>query len=365
MILAHRSYIRWLPAGGFSPSGPDPYSRKSFPMQSNSVFWLVILLGCLLSADRTLASGPLSLADPLDGKVIILDPGHGGTAATDSYRVGPSGEREEWVNLRVALLLRDLLEEAGAKVVLTRDSDTFVPLEDRSRLALESKGDLFVSIHHNATADPSVNFPIIYFHGAAMENQSSVLLGEKIALALRKHLFGGKGPYSLVSDHTIFSKSGASVLRGTYGMPAVIGEATFFTHPKEEKRLKKQAYNRKEAVAYLEAIRAFFSEDLPPILEKSLPLRLPPFEVFQEAERMRPEALQWKENYEQANRLYEKGDAAARLQALSLLNLSVKAFPDSYLARDCHELRVAILKAQGKSEEAAIEALRLEAFYPR
>ncbi len=334
-------------------------------MQSNSVFWLVILLVCLLSADRTFASGPLSLADPLDGKVIILDPGHGGTAATDSYRVGPSGEREEWVNLRVALLLRDLLEEAGAKVVLTRVSDTFVPLEDRSRLALESKGDLFVSIHHNATADPSVNFPIIYFHGAAMENQASVLLGEKIALALRKHLFGGKGPYSLVSDHTIFSKSGASVLRGTYGMPAVIGEATFFTHPKEEKRLKKQAYNRKEAVAYLEAIRAFFSEDLPPILEKSLPLRLPPFEVFQEAERMRPEALQWKENYEQAKRLYEKGDATARLQALSLLNLSVKAFPDSYLARDCHELRVAILKAQGKSEEAAMEALRLEAFYPR
>jgi hypothetical protein len=48
-----------------------------------------------------------------------------------------------------------------------------------------------------------------------------------------------------------------------------------------------------------------------------------------------------------------------------LLNLSVKAFPDSYLARDCHELRVAILKAQGKLEEAAMEALRLEAFYPR
>jgi N-acetylmuramoyl-L-alanine amidase len=333
-------------------------------MKSSFVVWLVVLFATLLSAEGTRASGPVPAADLLRGKVIILDPGHGGTAATDSYRVGPSGEREEWVNLRVALVLKDLLEAEGAKVVLTRDSDTFVSLEARSQLALENKGDLFLSIHHNATADRSVNFPIIYFHGAASENQASVLLGKKIALSLRKHLFGGKGPYSLVSDHTIFSKSGASVLRGTYGMPAVIGEATFFTHPKEEKRLKKRSYNRKEAVAYLEAIREFFSEEIPPVEKKSLPLRLTPFEVFQEADRMRPEARQWKENYRNAKRLYESGDTADREQALSLLNLSVRAFPDSYLARDCHELRVAILKAAGKSEEAAMEALRLEAFYP-
>ncbi|WP_375582966.1 N-acetylmuramoyl-L-alanine amidase [Cyclobacterium xiamenense] len=334
-------------------------------MKNNSVLRLVVLFGSLFLTQQTLASGPSRTADPLDGKVIILDPGHGGTAATDSYRVGPSGEREEWVNLRVALVLKDLLEAEGAKVVLTRDSDTFVPLEDRSRLALESNGDLFLSIHHNATADPSVNFPIIYFHGAASENQASVLLGKKIALSLRKHLFAGKGPFSLVSDYTIFSKSGASVLRGTYGMPAVIGEATFFTHPKEEKRLKKQGYNRKEARAYLEAIRAFFSENRLPVLEKSIPLRLEPFDVFQEAERMRPEALRWKENFEEARRLVQTGDAASRQQALSLLNLSVRAFPDSYLARQCHELRVAILEAQGKTEEAAMETKRIQAFYPR
>ncbi|WP_414618177.1 N-acetylmuramoyl-L-alanine amidase family protein [Dyadobacter sp. 32] len=56
------------------------------------------------------------------GKVICIDPGHGGTSQTDHYRVGPAGEREEWVNLRVALLLRKILEEKGAKVIMTRTS---------------------------------------------------------------------------------------------------------------------------------------------------------------------------------------------------------------------------------------------------
>ena len=87
---------------------------------------------------------------PVEGKVIVIDPGHGGTAATDSYRVGPDGEREEWIDLRVGLLLRDLLEERGAKVLMTRTEDVIVLLADRSKLAVDNNADLFVSIHHNS-----------------------------------------------------------------------------------------------------------------------------------------------------------------------------------------------------------------------
>ncbi|MDN3687328.1 N-acetylmuramoyl-L-alanine amidase family protein [Cyclobacterium jeungdonense] len=339
-------------------------------MKHLSCFPLIALSVILLLAGSVFALPPIGQlnerqhTDSIKGKVIILDPGHGGTAATDSYRVGPTGEREEWVNLRVALYLKDMLERAGGEVLLTRAGDVFVPLEERSQLALHKQADLFVSIHHNATADRSVNFPIIYFHGSATENLGSVLLGKEIAVSLRKHLFKDKGPYSLVSDYTIFSKSGASVLRGTYGIPAVIGEATFFTHPKEEKRLKREAYNRKEARAYFEAIAAFFSEIRSPILEKNLPLKIPPFEVFQEAERMRPEALQWKENFQEAKRLYETGSSENKERAMSLLDLCVKSFPDSYLARECHVLRATILEEQGKLDESAMEFKRLEAYYP-
>lgn len=301
----------------------------------------------------------------IKGKTICIDPGHGGTADTDTYRVGPSGEREEWVNLRVALYLQKLLQKEGAVVIMTRTEDVFVPLEKRSAVALEGKADLFVSIHHNATADNRVNFPIIYFHGSATENQSSVRFGKLLADKLVQHLFSGKGPYSLVSDHTIFPKSGASVLRGTYGIPALLGEATFFTHPEEEKRLKKKKYNKKEANAYLEAIQLFFNRNEKVLIkEKSAPMSIPPFAVFQEADRMRPEAKDWHANFLEGKRLFESGERKNLERAYNLLILSIRSFPDSYVARQGHQLRVQILKLWEKTEEAEMERERIAAYYP-
>ena len=58
------------------------------------------IAACLLGAVATLACRK---NDPLAGRVICIDPGHGGTAESDAYRVGPAGEREEWINLRVAV----------------------------------------------------------------------------------------------------------------------------------------------------------------------------------------------------------------------------------------------------------------------
>ncbi|MCG6947753.1 MAG: hypothetical protein LJE93_02405, partial [Acidobacteria bacterium] len=55
----------------------------------------VCLIGCVVASPRR-------NDDPLAGRTICVDPGHGGTAEIDSYRVGPTGEREEWINLRVA-----------------------------------------------------------------------------------------------------------------------------------------------------------------------------------------------------------------------------------------------------------------------
>lgn len=89
----------------------------------------------ILSACTRPAATSQNQASLLAGKIICLDAGHGGTAQPDSYRVGPSGEREEWVNLRVALLLQKMLEEKGAKVVMTRTGDDDVPLSQRAKIA--------------------------------------------------------------------------------------------------------------------------------------------------------------------------------------------------------------------------------------
>ena len=212
---------------------------------------ILLIATCLLGVTGAIAA---QVDDPLAGRTICIDPGHGGTAETDGFRVGPTGEREEWIDLRVALMLRDMLEARGAKVLMTRTGDVAVALEDRATLAVESGAEVFVSIHHNATADPEANFPVIYFHGNASENKAGVALGRALAASLAEALFDGQTEVSLVSDHAIFPTAGAAVLRHSYGIPGVIGEASFFTNADEEQRLRSADYNRREAEAYVAAL---------------------------------------------------------------------------------------------------------------
>jgi N-acetylmuramoyl-L-alanine amidase len=301
--------------------------------------------------------------DPLAGKVICLDPGHGGTAATDAFRVGPGGEREEWINLRVALLLQEMLEARGARVVMTRTADVPVELSARARLAVENEADVFLSIHHNATADPEVNFPIVYFHGNASENAASIALGRVVAHNLRAALFDGEGPASLVSDHAIFPGSGASVLRNSYGIPGVIGEASFFSNPDEEQRLKDPDANRREAEAYLVSLREFFSAEIPPIAEKHSLGEIPPFAVLEGGERMQDEARAWRELYRRGVELHQSNDRESLAEAYDLFTRSARAFPASHPAQDCHRRRAEILKALGDHEQAEVARRRAEEHY--
>src|SRR3546814_18015243 len=87
---------------------------------------------------------------------------------------------------------------------------------------------------------------------------AGVALGKDIAKVLKKIFYESETPASIVSDYTIFADRGASVLRETYGLPAVLSEASFFTNNQEEQLLKERVHNEKEAIAYLNAIEAFF-----------------------------------------------------------------------------------------------------------
>ena len=319
------------------------------------LFVTVIFLNCAHRIDLR--------RDVLAGKVICIDPGHGGTAAFDDYRVGPTGEREEWVDLRVGLILRDMLEARGATILMTRMEDVDVPLKDRALLAVENQANVFISIHHNATADPGVNFPIIYFHGNASENRAGVLLGRMIARELSGALFNGKTPVSLVSDHTIFPNSGTAVLRHSYGIPGIIGEASFFSNPEEEQRLKDTAYNRKEASAYVRALETFFQGEIPGIDAKRPETKVPPFRVFQEAERMHPEAKLWLVEFQEGERLYISGKTDSLEKAYDLFTRSAKSFPDSWVAGRCHAYRAEILDRWGDSDGAAVARRRVDEYY--
>jgi len=329
---------------------------SSFFKITTLILSALIMLSCaILPTARSIS--------PLEGKVICLDPGHGGTAAFDNYRVGPTGEREEWINLRVALFLKDTLEAKEARVLMTRTEDVQVSLKDRALLAVDNKADVFISIHHNATADRKVNFPIIYYHANASENQASVQLGKCLARRMNKALFDGKKPVSLASDHTIFPTAGTAVLRHSYGVPGAICEASFFSNPEEEQRLKDKEYNRKEAEAYVKALEDFFSLPPLPIKEKYSHGKVTAFRVLQEAERMNETAKRWQQDFMEAEQLMREETQDSLEKAYELFTRSARSFPDSWVARECHSYRATILQKMGKKEEAAEAKKRVEEYY--
>ena len=330
--------------------GPEDLNAMARPVGAGA---RIALAGALLAA----CPGPRE-AGPLAGRVVCVDPGHGGTANIDQFRVGPGGEREEWIDLRVARRLAEELERRGARVLMTRTEDVAVDLPRRAEIAVEGKADLFLSVHHNATADPAVNFPIVYFHGNASENGAGVALARAVGARLNEALFAGEATPSLVSDFAIFPGRGAAVLRHSYGVPGVIAEASFFTNPAEEQRLRDGGYNEREAQALARAVEDFLTRQVPPIEKEGSQVSLPPFEVFEEAERMKPEARRWRAAFDEARDLIGRGDRESLEQAYDRLNFSVRAFPDSPVAGECHRLRAVILERQGRSEGAARERLR-------
>lgn len=127
-------------------------------------------------------------------KTIVLDPGHGGH---DPGAIGVSGVREKDVVLDAGLQLRDALEQSGEyRVALTRDADTFIPLEDRVRFARQQNADLFISIHADSSPNHAATGATVYTlsdHGATR--------AQNIASAQNRDLDLGNAPRrSVISD---------------------------------------------------------------------------------------------------------------------------------------------------------------------
>ncbi len=198
----------------------------------------------------------------LEGFKIVLDPGHGGLAHLKNYKRGPTGVREAEINLRVAVFLKEFLEQAGAEVILTRDGDYFVSLDDRAKMANESGADFMISLHHNASSRPSANHASVYYHihpdlsPASMDLARNVYLG--IVDALHLHELSKDG---LHSDQLIYP-SGFGLLRGTK-IPVILCESSFHSNPQEEKRLKNEEYNRREAYGIFCGVARYVQGGIP------------------------------------------------------------------------------------------------------
>lgn len=112
-----------------------------------------------------------TIAGGLSGKKIVVDPGHGGhdSGSTNGRAV------EKDINLSVSLKLTDLLRARGATVVLTRDRDTFITLDERAAISNRQKCDIFVSVHTNSNEKPSVHGIETYYYSDKSESLSQIL----------------------------------------------------------------------------------------------------------------------------------------------------------------------------------------------
>lgn len=97
-----------------------------------------------------------------DEKTVCIDPGHGGTSS--GATLGSRLEKDD--TLRLSLLVRDILEERGYTVVMTRDNDSDVSLEDRCKIANKARASLFVSIHRNSSTSPDATGMEMWVHSS-------------------------------------------------------------------------------------------------------------------------------------------------------------------------------------------------------
>jgi N-acetylmuramoyl-L-alanine amidase len=207
-----------------------------------------------------------SFRNVLMDRTIFIDPGHGGD---DRAGVGPAGDVVEAdVNLRVSLALRDYLKQAGANVIMSRETDKSVPLDARAQQANVNEADFFISIHHNAANNPWTNYTTVLYHarpGEAGFLPSSHDLARYIQRDL-SYVMGTPGPLAsfdgTMSDYLIYPGKGFAVLRNTT-MTAALVECSFFTSAYEEQRLRSEEFNRIQAWGIFRGIGKYVAAGIP------------------------------------------------------------------------------------------------------
>lgn len=216
---------------------------------------------------------------------IVVDPGHGGH---DPGAIGPGGTQEKDVVLAIGLKLRELLkEELGLDVVMTRSSDVFIPLEERTAIANKVNADLFISVHANAATNHVASGIETYYLSLAKTEKAARLAAKENGTSLEKvsvlqailfdlmanyklndsaHLANDvqKSLHKKIRDlhadvRNLGVKQGPFYVLVGATMPSILVETAFVSNTVEEARLTDPAYQDATAEGILEGVRGYIS----------------------------------------------------------------------------------------------------------
>lgn len=188
----------------------------------------------------------------ISGKIITLDPGHGGT---DPGAIGKTGLMEKEITLIISKEVRKILEEKGAKVHMTRteDVDVFGPsatdvqeLQARVNVAERHGSDIFVSVHVNASKNKKIGGFSCYYYPKTEHDK-------RLSAAVQNKLVSNFG-----IDNLGIREANFYVVKRS-SMPATLLELCFISNPKEEKLMQSKWYQRKAARLIAEGIEEYFA----------------------------------------------------------------------------------------------------------
>ena len=217
----------------------------------------------------------------LTAKTIIIDPGHGGK---DPGALGSNKLQEKGIVLSISQKLREILTEKGYTVLMTRDTNRFIPLKERTAFATRHKADLFLSIHANGSENPRANGIETYYLNvtstdkaaekiAAQENANSGYSIQELETLLKGLIRESKSEDSKRLarhvQHALVQTTGAVnrgvkharfvVLIGTK-VPAILIETGFVSNPVEGRKLTTTAYQYKIATAIAQGVDGFLGK---------------------------------------------------------------------------------------------------------
>lgn len=216
-------------------------------------------------------------------KTIVIDPGHGGK---DPGTIGRHGTTEKDITLKVALLVKGLLAKLpNTRVLMTRERDVFIELEDRAKFANSNEADLFVSIHVNSHPHRGVRGLEIYHFGEAKDQRALEVAARENGTPLNST---GVGWEYLVADLLTSKKIENSLelawtakqamvtrLNGRYStidhgvktapfyvlrfttMPGILAEIAFMSNPAEEEQMRTSAFLTHLAESIFDGIQVY------------------------------------------------------------------------------------------------------------
>lgn len=197
------------------------------------------------------SDGKYRTSGGLKGKIITLDPGHGGS---DPGAVGANGTKEKNITLAIAEKVEELLKKRGAKVYMTRttDKDVYGPyasdvdeLQARVNVAEKYDSDLFISLHINSSVNKKIGGFSTYYYPKTSQDL-------KIAKAIQDQLTSNFG----VDDLGVREANFYVIKRST--MPATLLELCFISNEKEEKLMNSKWFQNKTAKLIAEGIEEYF-----------------------------------------------------------------------------------------------------------